>query len=182
MGGDGGIPYAPRHPDVFATAVSLSGAVDSNSPPFMALLTASSTVQQAAPAPTLAAPDGIYGPRATQEVRWHGHNPTDLTGNLRDVVLQVRGFDGAPNPLIEGGPDSAVGCSEEREVHDESVSFHDRLLADGIPHLWKDYGPGCHGIPEFRQEFADALPGIESVFANPQLAPKTFTYKSIEPR
>src|SRR6059058_3480347 len=108
MGGYGVMTYAARHPDLFATAVSLSGAVDSDSPPFMALLTASSTAQKAAGEQTVAAPDGIYGPRATQKIRWHGHNPTDLADNLRDVVLQVRGFDGAPNPLFEGGPDSAV--------------------------------------------------------------------------
>jgi S-formylglutathione hydrolase FrmB len=182
MGGYGVMTYAARHPDVFATAVSLSGAVDNNSLPYMALLTASSTVQKAATEQTAAPPDGIYGPRATQEIRWHGHNPTDLAANLRDVLLQVRGFDGAPTPLIEGGPDSAVGCSEEREVHDESVSFHDQLLADGITHVWKDYGPGCHGSPEFRREFSDSLPGIEDVFAHPQSAPKTFSYESIEPR
>ena len=35
-------------------------------------------------------PDAIYGPRATQEIRWHGHNPTDLAANLRGLDLQVR--------------------------------------------------------------------------------------------
>src|SRR5205085_2096057 len=183
MGGYGVMTLTTRHPDLFATAVSMSGALDSNSLPLMSLISASSTAQEAGQAQQIAAPDGVYGPRATQEIRWHGHNPTDLAGNLRDVVLQVRTFDGAPNPLLENNdPTSIVGCSEENEIHRDSVSFHDRLVADDIPHLWKDYGPGCHGIPEFRREFADSLPGIESVFEHPQPAPKTISYESIEPQ
>jgi S-formylglutathione hydrolase FrmB len=183
MGGYGVMTLTTRHPDLFATAVSMSGALDSNSLPLMSLISASSTAQEGGQAQQVAAPDGVYGPRATQEIRWHGHNPTDLADNLRDVVLQVRTFDGAPNPLLENNdPTSIVGCSEENEIHRDSVSFHDRLVAADIPHLWKDYGAGCHGIPEFRREFADSLPGIESVFEHPQPAPKTISYESIEPQ
>src|SRR5207248_9285085 len=111
----------------------------------------------------------------------HGHNPTGLAGNLRDVFLQVRTFDGAPNPLLENNdPTSIVGCSEENEIHRDSVSFHDRLVADDIPHLWEDYGPGCHGLPEFRREFADSLPGIDSAFERPQPASNSLSHDSIE--
>jgi S-formylglutathione hydrolase FrmB len=183
MGGYGVMTLTTRHPDMFATAVSMSGAVDSNSPPLMSLISASSTAQEGGQQQRAAAPDGVYGPRATQAIRWHGHNPTDLASNLRDVVLQVRTFDGAPNPLLENNdPTSIVGCAEENEIHRDTTSFHDALLADGIPHLYEDYGPGCHGIPEFQREFADSLPGIEEVFAHPQPAPRTFDYESIEPR
>ena len=182
MGGYGVMTLTTRNPDVFATAVSLSGATDNSSLPVMGLMSASSTAQEAGEYQQLAAPNGVYGDRATQEIRWRGHNPPDLAANLRDVVLQVRTFDGAPNPLIEGGPDSIVGCSEENEVHRDSVTFHEQLLADGVPHLWEDYGAGCHGIPEFRREFADSLPGIEAVFEHVRPAPRTFSYESIEPR
>jgi hypothetical protein len=182
MGGYGVMTLTTRNPDAFATAVSLSGATDNSSLPVVGLMSASSTAQQGGEYQRLAAPNGVYGDRATQEIRWRGHNPPDLASNLHDVVLQVRTFDGAPNPLIEGGPDSVVGCSEENEVHRDSVTFHEQLLADGVPHLWKDYGAGCHGIPEFRREFADSLPGIEDVFAHPRPAPRTFSYESIEPR
>src|SRR3954453_6331260 len=174
MGGFGVMTYAARHPDVFVAAASLSGAVDSNYGPFIGVITAAPGLQGAAP-------DSIFGDRATQEIRWHGHNPTDLAENLRDVDLQVRTFEGAPNPTTEGGPDSAVGCIEERGIHDMNISFRTRLLELKIPHVWKNYGPGCHGIPEFRKEFADALPGIAAAFVHPRPAPKTFTYRSIEP-
>lgn len=182
MGGYGVMTLATRHPDVFATAVSMSGAVDNTSLPITGLIGASSTAQEGGQQQQLAAPFGVYGDPVTQAIRWHGHNPTDLASNLRDVVLQVRTFDGAPNPLIEGNdPSSIVGCSEENEIHRDSISFHDALLAAGIPHFFEDYGPGCHAIPEFQKEFADSLPGIETVFADPPAAPKTFDYESIEP-
>jgi S-formylglutathione hydrolase FrmB len=183
MGGYGVMTLATRNPDAWATAVSLSGAVDNSSLPVMALMSGSSTAQEAGQAQQIAAPNGVYGDPVTQRIRWRGHNPVDLASNLRDVVLQVRTFDGAPNPLIENNdPTSIAGCSEENEVHRDSVSFHDQLLADGVAHLWRDYGPGCHGIPEFRREFADSLPGIETVFDHPQPAPKAITYESIEPK
>ncbi len=40
MGGYGVMTYAARHPDLFASAVSLSGAVDNNYPPAIALISA----------------------------------------------------------------------------------------------------------------------------------------------
>lgn len=86
---------AAHHPDLFAGAASLSGAVDSNLPANGAVLSISPTFQGAQP-------DAIYGPRATQEVRWHGHNPTDLASNLRSLDLQVRSANGVPNPGIGG--------------------------------------------------------------------------------
>jgi hypothetical protein len=74
-----------------------------------------------------------------------------------------------------------VACTTERGVFDMSTTLHGTLLALGIPHVWKDYGAGCHGIPEFQKEFAESLPGIEAAFLHPRPAPKAFTYKSIEP-
>jgi S-formylglutathione hydrolase FrmB len=175
MGGYGVMTYAARHPDVFAAAVSLSGFVDSNYAPEIGLISAGSAAQGGQA-------DAIYGPRATQEVRWHGHNPTDLADNLRDVDLQVRTAQGSPNPPVEGSdPSSAVGCTEEHGIYDTNVSFHDELLAEGVPHLWKDYGAGCHSIPNFRREFTDSLSGLENAFVHPRPAPKTFSYRSIEP-
>ena len=183
MGGYGVMTLTTRNPDAFATAVSLSGAVDNASVPIMGLIGASSTAQEGGQQQQLAAPFGVYGDPATEKIRWRGHNPVDLASNLRDVVLQVRTFDGAPSPLIENNdPSSIVGCMEENEIHRDSVSFHEQLLADGVPHLWRDYGPGCHAIPAFRREFADSLPGISSAFDHSQPVPKTFDYESIEPQ
>jgi len=168
--------YAARHPDRFAATVSMSGFVDSNYAPEIALISAGPLVQTALP-------DAIYGPRATQEVRWHGHNPTDLADNLRGVDLQVRTGEGTPTEVGDPtNPTSAVACVEEAGIYKTSVDFHQALLADGIPHVWQDYGATCHGPDEFRREFTDSLPGLASDFAHPRPAPRTFDYSSVEPQ
>ena len=175
MGGYGVTTYAARHPDVFAAAASLSGFVDSDYLPAIALISFGPPAEGGLP-------DSIYGSRATDEVRWHGHNPKDLADNLRDVDLQVRTAEGLPTTVIEGtDPSSAVGCTEEAGIYQTNITFEQRLVDLGIPHVWKDYGAGCHSLPNFRREFADSLPEIESVFANPKPAPRSFDYRSIEP-
>ncbi len=177
MGGYGSIMFAARHPDLFAAAATLSGAVDSNLPANGAVLSASSTFDGAAA-------DAIYGPRATQEVRWRGHNPTDLADNLRFLDLQVRTANGVPNPAIGEGAGSGdlPSCVVEGGVHMASVNLHAKLDALGITHYWKDYGRGCHTAPNFRREVIDTLAVFEQVFADPPRRPTSFDYRSIEPR
>jgi S-formylglutathione hydrolase FrmB len=175
MGGYGVLTYAARHPDLFVAAASMSGLADNAHPGAEALMTAGPPAQGGGPA-------AIYGPRATDEIRWRGHNPVDLAGNLRDVDLQVRTYHGIPDPVIEGGPDSIVGCGEESVIYATNTTLEARLTELKVPHLWKDYGTGCHGIPEFRIEFTDSLPGLLRMFANPPAPPRTFGYRSIEPR
>jgi hypothetical protein len=167
--------YAARHPDLFAAAASLSGFLDSDFLPASLLVTAT-------PLADGGGPDAIYGPRSTQEIRWRGHNPKELAANLRDVDLQVRTAEGIPG--VDELPATGAGfdCVVEAGVAQTTHAFHDRLAALGIPHVFKDYATGCHTVPNFQREFADALPGIERVLAHPQPDPATFTYRSIEPR
>jgi S-formylglutathione hydrolase FrmB len=175
MGGSGSIMFAAHRPDLFAAAASLSGAVDSNLPAHGAVLSASPEFQGGQP-------DAIYGPRATQEVRWHGHNPTDLANNLRGLDLQVRSANGIPNPGIGENPAGADGgsCVIEGGVYMASVDLHNTLDALQIPHLWHDYGPGCHTPPNFKRELADTFQVFTKVFARPPAPPSSFNYMSIK--
>ncbi len=176
MGGYGSMMMAARHPDLFSAAASISGAVDSNLPANGAVLSASPTFQGAQA-------DAIYGPRATEEVRWRGHNPTDLADNLGGLDLQVRSANGVPNPGIGEDPASAdsVSCVVEGGVYMASVDLHNTLDALGIPHLWDDYGPGCHTKANFTRELADTFAVFTKDFANPAPRPRSFNYESIEP-
>jgi S-formylglutathione hydrolase FrmB len=176
MGGYGAMMFAARHPDLFVAAATLSGAVDSNLPANGAVLSASSTFDGADP-------DAIYGPRATQEVRWRGHNPTDLAANLRDVDAQVRTADGIPNPSIGEGEGSGdvPSCIVEKGVQMASINLHQQLNTLGIAHAWKDYGAGCHTVPNFQREVVDTLAVFGRVLADPPGPPATFDYRSIEP-
>jgi hypothetical protein len=129
-----------------------------------------------------AQPDAIYGPRATQEVRWHGHNPTDLANNLRSLDLQVRSANGVPAPGIGENPASAdtVSCVVEGGVYMASVDMHNELGKLRIPHLWKDYGPGCHTVANFTRELSDTFQVFGKVLADPPPPPKQFDYESIK--
>jgi hypothetical protein len=177
MGGYGSMMLAAEHPDVFADAATLSGAVDSNLPTLAAALSVSPTFQGGAV-------DAIYGPRATQAVRWHGHNPTDLAGNLRGLNLQVRSADGVPAPGIGENPASAdtVSCLIEGGVYMGTVDFHQALQALGVPHLYRDYGPGCHTPANFTRELADTFAVFARQLAHPSAPPARFDFDSIAPR
>ncbi len=177
MGGYGSMMLAARHPDLFSAAASLSGAVDSNIAANGAVLSLSSTFDGAPP-------DAIYGPRATQEVRWRGHNPTDLASNLRSLDLQVRTANGVPNPGIGENPASAdsASCIVEGGVHGASINLHRKFGALGIEHEWRDYGPGCHTVPNFTREVKDTLAAFKPLLRDPPQRPATFDYRSIESR
>ncbi|MBN8867146.1 MAG: prolyl oligopeptidase family serine peptidase [Solirubrobacterales bacterium] len=176
MGGYGSMMVAARHPDLFGAAATISGAVDSNLTLLGVALSISSTFDGGQI-------DDIYGPRETQEVRWRGHNPTDLAENLRGTDLQVRTANGVLNPAIGEGdsPDDALSCVVEGGVYQGSISFHEQLEKLGVDHLWKDYGNGCHTVENFQRQVTDTLAGFESFFQAPPPDPKTFDYRSIEP-
>ncbi|WP_354701626.1 hypothetical protein DSM112329_01952 [Paraconexibacter sp. AEG42_29] len=175
MGGYGVMMLAARHPDLFTAASSLSGAGDSNLHPNQEVLTASPLLQGGSP-------DAIYGPRGTQEVRWRGHNPVDLVGNLRDVDLQVLTADGTLDPALGEQPGDLPGCALEIAVANGSRSFHRALTAAQVPHRFVEYPAGCHSVPNFAREIADSLPAFTAAFARPRKVPARFSFRAIEPR
>jgi len=177
MGGYGAMMLASRHPQLFVGAATISGAVDSNLPVNGAVLSFSSTLDGAPP-------DAILGPRSTQEVRWHGHNPTDLAGNLRGVDVQVRTANGTPSSELgeTGDPTAVASCVLEQGVHMASVDYHEALAALKVPHLWKDYGPGCHTVVSTFRQITDTLTRFGHLFAKPPRRPLRFDHASIESR
>jgi S-formylglutathione hydrolase FrmB len=159
MGGFGAMSYASRHPDLFAAAASFSGAVDTNNPLDEAVTS-----------------DPVFGPRATQEVRWRAENPTDLAQNLRGLSLTIRTGNG-----MTGGPFGG-GDVIEFAVHQMSLSFHSRLSALGIPQVFDDYGPGGHDWPYWQRDLRETLPSMMATFARPQKLPASFSFTAVESR
>ncbi|MEU0543274.1 alpha/beta hydrolase-fold protein [Nocardia sp. NPDC005978] len=176
MGGAGTLLLAARHPDEFAAAASLSGAADTNMPDTW-------NVVSIAPALQGAAPDAIYGPRASQEIRWRGHNPADLASNLAGVDLQLYTGNGVYDPAHgETQVEASVGCAlESAAIHGPSVSTHERMLELGIAHEWVELPWGCHGVALFQYEMRAAITRFEELFADPAAVPESFDYRSIEP-
>lgn len=176
MGGYGALMLAARHPDLFGAAASLSGTVDTNFPTGAAAVSVSPLLQTSAP-------DAVYGPRLTQEVRWRGHNPWDLARNLRGVDLQVFTGNGLPGVAQGEGPIDLAGCAVEAgAIQPESVNLHNRLNALGIAHAWVPLDWGCHSVSLFRHEIALAVARFQQVFALAPAAPTAFDFQAIEPR
>jgi S-formylglutathione hydrolase FrmB len=169
MGGGGTMHYAARHPDLFTAAAAFSGAVDSNTVPVQ-LLIETSGMQDGHP------PGAVVGHRATEEVRWRGHNPWDLAENLRGMFLQLDTGNGMP-----GGPGGDTGDPIEAGVHEMMTNLHTRLDELDIPHLWNDYGAGGHAWFYWRRDLTELLPRLMERFANPVDPPSPLTYTSIDP-
>jgi esterase/lipase superfamily enzyme len=168
MGGGGAMHDAARHPDLFTAAAAFSGAVDTNSL-YVQPLTSTSGFADGE------MPNAVFGPRATDEVRWRGHNPWDLAMNLRGMFLQLDTGNGQP-----GGPGGG-GDPVESGVHEEMVSFHQQLDRLGYPHVWNDYGAGGHAWWYWTRDLRQLLPRLAWVFATPPAPPARVTYTSIEP-
>jgi S-formylglutathione hydrolase FrmB len=152
MGGFGAMSYAGRHPDMFVSASSFSGAVDIMDPVL-------GGEADALPMLDNALPMSAFGPRLTEEARWRAHNPVDLAGNLRGLSLTIRTGNGMPGGEYGGGPDPV-----EAAVHQQSTTLHNRLVALGIPHTWEDYGPGAHQWPYWARDLRLTLPQLMQAF------------------
>src|SRR3954463_5242078 len=169
MGGNGAMSYASRHPDLFVSASSFSGAVDTNSPGVQPVTQASGLSDGSH------TPGAIFGLRSTEEVRWRAHNPWDLAGNLAGLKLTLRTGNGQP-----GGPGGDSGDPVEAEVHTESVNMHNRLLELGVPHVWDDYGAGGHAWYYWQRDLRETLPAMMKTFATPPAQPSPFDFHAVE--
>jgi hypothetical protein len=124
-------------------------------------------------------PGSRWGPRATQEVRWRGHNPLDLAENLRGLALVLRTGNGE-----RGGPLGSYTDVDVVEVgvHAMGDRLHGRLQELGIPHVWDDYGPGQHLWPYWNRGLAQTLPTLMERLRRRAPPPRRITFKAIEPR
>lgn len=173
MGGYGAEVYAARHPELFAGAYSFSGFVDIDGAPY-AQPSAFQLFQ-----PFNNTPDSrVWGAFDTQEVRWRGHNPADLVGNLHDVDVWVRSGMGAP---FGPAPDDNSPSPAEPAVGAASATFHVKLVAAGVPHVYQPYLQGQHNWYHFHEDLHLAWDSIMADFRRPPAVPAHFDYCSIEP-
>jgi len=171
MGGFGAMSYAARHPDRFVWAASFSGAVDIiHNAPVAAVIAAEAPADGGRP-------DDQFGNRLADEIVWRAHNPWDLAGNLRGLVLTLDTGNGQPGRFDD--PTKPIDPIED-QVRLMSVSLHHRLGALRIAHTWDDYGPGTHSWPYWRRDLERALPSLTATFAHPRPAPSPFTFTAAE--
>ena len=109
----------------------------------------------------------IFGHRATDEVRWRGHNTWDLAENLEGLFLQLDTGNGSP-----GGPAGDTGDPVETGCWQMMTNLHDRLVELGYDHIWNYYGAGGHNWWYWQRDLKELLPRLMDRFANPVPAPE----------
>ena len=174
MGGAGATHYAARHPDLFSAVAAFSGAVDTNDT-FVIPVTSTGGLQSGK------LPGSVYGDRVTQEIRWRADNAWDLAENLAALpTIVLATGNGEPD---DANPEADCTYSDpvEMGVHIQSVNLHTRLTELGTPHVWDDYGPGCHSWWYWQRELRDLLPVLRDHFAAEVPTPRAFTFKAAEP-
>ncbi len=124
-------------------------------------------------------PFAMFGPRATNEINWQGHDPADLVTNLRGVDVRLWTADGQPGPLDPPGFNPAAS-GIELATHGSTVSFEQRAQMEGVPFTVNDYGAGTHTWPYWARDLKQYLPPLMSLFASPPAPPAATSYQSID--
>jgi S-formylglutathione hydrolase FrmB len=178
QGGFGSMTYAARHPDLFVSAASFSGAPDIDYNPAIA---AGATVVIEATAVGLdhVQPEAMFGSRATNEINWQGHDPADLANNLRTVDLWLYTATGAPGPYDTGAP-NAGASGIEFATHESTMGFVQRARELDVPVHLDDYTYGTHTWAYWARDLRAYLTPLVETFANPPAVPASVSYESVD--
>lgn len=177
QGGFGSMTYAARHPDLFVSAASFSGAPDIDNDPAVAA-GASAVIGATAAGLDGVEPDAMFGSRATDEINWQGHDPADLVDNLRPVDLWLYTATGLPGPYDSAPNPAASGI--ELATHGSTEGFVQRAQQRGVPVHLLDYTYGTHSWPYWARDLAQYLPHAMATFARPPDAPRRAAFESID--
>jgi len=176
QGGFGSMTYAARHPDMFVSAASFSGAPDIDYDPAIAA-GATGIIDATEVGLDGVEPDAMFGSRVTDEINWQGHDPTDLVENLRPVDLWLYTATGAPGPYDTGAPNpSAMGI--EFATHMSTEGFVERAEQLGVPFHLDDYTYGTHSWPYWSRDLVAYLPHLMAALDHPPAVPARIDYES----
>lgn len=179
QGGFCSMSYAARHPDLFASALSYSGAPD----------IAYDTEAQTLVTPVInatetgldgVAPNSMFGPRQTEEINWAAHDPATLAPNLASTRLLMYTGNGQPGPLDPAVPNPGA-MAIESGVEQLTTLFHNRLQALGIPSVFRDYGGGTHSWPYWARDLRWSIGWVMAGFAHPPAIAAAVSYMSADP-
>ena len=182
QGGFGSFSYAARHPDLFVTAASFSGAPDIARAPAArtlgafivgGIMTGLNQVQPNAP----------FGDPVQDAVIWRGHNPANLVTNLRGTDLRLWTGDGTNGPYDDPTTDPSFASPDPIETltHQSTLLFADAADTDKVRYTLTDYGPGRHRWPYWNRDLRQYVPSMMRIFAEHRPRPSTVSYRSIDP-
>lgn len=178
QGGFGSTTYAARHPELFVSVASFSGAPDIDYNPVVAV-GATLVIQATAVGLNGTEPDAMFGPRATHEINWQGHDPATLVTNLRGMEVWLYTATGAPGEHDPTVPNPAsVGI--EALTHGSTISFVQRAEDQGVPVHLDNYVFGTHAWPYWARDLREYLGALMQTFATPPEPPAPVSYQSID--
>jgi S-formylglutathione hydrolase FrmB len=175
QGGFCSMSYAARHPDLFAAALSFSGAPDI-AYDALAQTLVTPVIDVTATALDGAPIDAMFGSRLTDEINWAAHDPATLAPNLQGMRLFLYSGNGQAGPLDTGLNPGA--SATEGGVSELTQLFHQRLQSLGIPSFYEPYGPGTHSWPYWARDLRESIGKLMDVFAHPPPAPSSIGYTS----
>jgi S-formylglutathione hydrolase FrmB len=179
QGGFGSTTFPARHPDMFVSAGSFSGAPDIDYNPTVAV-GATAVIEATAVGLDGVKPGSMFGDRVTHEANWQGHDPAQLATNLRDVDLWLYTATGAPGPLDPPTPNPAAN-GIEAATHGSTMSFYERLVSLGMQAHLDDYVFGTHTSAYWARDFRAYIGPLMETFAHPPTRPTEISYMSVEP-
>ena len=183
QGGFGAFSYAARHPDLFVSAASFSGAVDIARHPAArtlgativgGIMTGLNQVQPYAP----------FGDPVVDGVIWRGHNPANLVTNLRRTDVRLWTGNGTAGPYDDPADDPSYATPDpiESMTYRSTLFFAEAADTDGVRYRLNDYGPGRHRWPYWTRDLEQYLPALTRVLAERRARPRVVGYRSIDRR
>ena len=176
QGGFGAMTYAARHPELFGSAASFSGAPEIARDPEMAV-GANAVISATAVGLNGTQPEAIFGNVVTNRTHWLGHDPASLVTNLRATSLHLWTATGAPGEHDTAPDPGASGI--ELLTHQSSQRFHEHLVAAGVPSYYKDYTYGTHTWAYWTRDLKEYVPRMMRDFAQPRAA-KQVDFTSVD--
>lgn len=177
QGGFGATIAATRHPDLFVSVGSFSGAVD------IAYGKITKPIFQSFPVGTTLAdfvpPFSVFGDPIAHQVNWKGHCPTTLVRNLRGMDVHLYTGNGLPGPY--DSPATYALASIEVLAHAETHTMYNHAIDLHVPVKLTDYGAGTHTFPYWIRDMRTYLPEIMRQFARHAKPPSHVTYEATAP-
>jgi S-formylglutathione hydrolase FrmB len=179
QGGFGSMTYAARHPDTYLSVASFSGAPDIDWNPAIAA-GATAVIEGTQVGLNRAKPGAMFGPRATHEINWQGHDPATLANNLRGLDVWLYTASGLPGEH-DGTQPNPAGSGIEGLTNASTMGFVERARQLGVPHHLVDYRYGTHSWAYWADDLRHYVPNAMAAFAEPAPAPPRIAYQSVEP-
>jgi S-formylglutathione hydrolase FrmB len=185
QGGFGSTTYAARHPDLFLSVASFSGAPDIDYNPLVAA-GATAIIEATAFGLNRTQPEAMFGSHATNAINWQGHDPATIVTNLLPVDVWLYTATGAPgrhddDPSTYNPATSGI----EWATYGSTSSFVQRAQQLGVSVHVNDYTFGTHTWAYWADDldqYLDQLmpdPAVPA-FVSHTVAPSTVSYMSVD--